>query len=296
MIERRPLKQTNGSTAAAEATVTADSPLPDRLRELERRIGAALGSFVPQVQNSPDAESASGEPTAAALGDLLAQLDRAVIAAAEHARAEHEKSLDPLAFPDAREARQSAEDAAFMANRLRTLQPRLLDAYTRTVERERVAAYLAKRAELAPERDRLEQEFTAGFPELCGKLLELFGRLRDFQNRARIALANPPSGVSVLEPIQGAAVLDKVTLFDFENKQTWPPPQANFASDFVQSMPLPLAVGASWTDPATRERRRRELEAEAQRIGAFHEQQTREQESRINAEERERFQQQQGGQ
>jgi hypothetical protein len=137
MIERRPLKQTNGSTAAAEATVTADSPLPDRLRELERRIGAALGSFVPQVQNSPDAESASGEPTAAALGDLLAQLDRAVIAAAEHARAEHEKSLDPLAFPDAREARQSAEDAAFMANRLRTLQPRLLDAYTRTVERER---------------------------------------------------------------------------------------------------------------------------------------------------------------
>ena len=55
------------------ADVTIDSPLPERLTELERRISAAL----------------TNTTSASDLADLLRQNELAVVAAEEFARAEH---------------------------------------------------------------------------------------------------------------------------------------------------------------------------------------------------------------
>lgn len=117
MIEKRSLRPAgNGSEE-----ITSDSPLPLKLAELERRISAVLT-----------------EPRSASdLADLLQQTDYAIIAASEHAKLENEKSLDPLQSPDPHAARQAAEDATFLANRLRTLQPRLLARYQEVVVQER---------------------------------------------------------------------------------------------------------------------------------------------------------------
>jgi hypothetical protein len=234
----------------------------------------------------------------AELADLLADTDRAIPLAEQHAAAEHERALDPTQSPNPFAAREQAENAAFAAARLKTLQPRLAARLQQVNAEEQVQAYLSKRAELTLERDALQQEFSATYQELCGKLLELFARLRDFQNRAQIALGNPPSGVAVLEAIQGAAVLEKCVLFDFDNQQVWPPPSGGFAAEFVQGMAAitARAPGPLWGDPGFREAKRAELTREGARISAFHEQQTREQEDRWNAEERQRFQQLQGGQ
>jgi hypothetical protein len=84
MIEKRPLKITEPRTATnGSGEITCDSPLPDKLRELERRMSAALSS----------------DRTADQLADLLADSDRGIAAADEYARAEHERALDPLKVP-----------------------------------------------------------------------------------------------------------------------------------------------------------------------------------------------------
>jgi hypothetical protein len=84
MIEKRPLKITEPGTATnGSGEITCDSPLPDKLRELERRMSAALSS----------------DRTADQLADLLADSDRGIAAADEYARAEHERALDPLKVP-----------------------------------------------------------------------------------------------------------------------------------------------------------------------------------------------------
>jgi hypothetical protein len=251
---------------------TGNSPVPDKLRELERRISVALTEAV----------------SAHDLANLLQHVDDAIPTANELAKLETEKSLDPLQSPDPHAARQQAEDATFMASRLRALRPRVLQRRQQIAAQEEIEAYQAKMAQFAPERDALEQELADTYQEAAGKLVDLFARLRAFQQRAREALGNPPANVAVLQPIK-AQVLDKVQLFGLDgNTQLWPPPN-NFAAEYVQSMFLPPCPGAAWSDPAFQERRRIEIESEQRRIAVHHEQTSREQEEQRNREERERF-------
>jgi hypothetical protein len=131
MIERRPIKSeptgdvatvssTNGSGAVTE--VNSTSPLPDRLGELERRISCAL---------------ADDGARAATLSNLLQQVEWALPLAEDFARSEQQTALDPLAIPDAREARQRSEDAIFACNRLRSFTPRLRSRYLQAYSKRR---------------------------------------------------------------------------------------------------------------------------------------------------------------
>jgi hypothetical protein len=275
MVEKRPIiKQTNGSTTAE---VTADSPLPQRLAELEKQISAALSS---------------SEQTASALQNLFFQLERALPAAAEYAKLENEKSLDPTQAPDPHQARQQAEDANFLSARLATLKGRLSIACARQIEREQVAAYLVKYDQFAPERDALQQDFTDQYQLLCGKLLELFERVRDFQSRVHVALGDPPPSVPVLKAIDGVQVLDKVTLLDLDTgKLLWPPPSIPLGVVLAEGMKFGFdpRFSSEWGNPKLREQRiaqaQRENEATARRF----KQMEIEQEERMNAEERQRF-------
>jgi hypothetical protein len=72
---------------------------------------------------------------------------------------------------------------------------------------------------------------------LVGKLVELFERLRDFQQRARTALGDPPASVPVLAPINGAALLDKIKLVALaDGKELWPPPSIPLGVTLAQGM------------------------------------------------------------
>jgi uncharacterized protein (UPF0335 family) len=269
-IERR--KITSEHSEQTTNGIDASSPLPDRLREQERRISAAL----------TDDRSASD------LADLLQQTDWAVISAEEFAQLENEKALDVLQSPDPTEAMRSASSAAFLANRLRAMRPRLLARYQEIVAHEQVQEYLAKRDELKLERDTLEQELTEVYTRAAGEIVALFQRVNQFKRRAQQQLGNPPPGVHVLQAIDGLRVLDNCVLPEFEHpdRNVWPPP-STFAATFAQSMGVPPHPGAAWWREA--EAKAAERQAEAAHTAAYYAEATKQQELRKNEEERAAF-------
>jgi hypothetical protein len=262
----------DASVNGGAGEVTADSPLMDRLRALERLI-----------------IKARSEPTTAAeLSNLLQQLGRAIAAAAQFAESERDKSLDALQCLDPDAAREQADDAEFMRNRLATQQPLLLARFQRVSEQETIAAYLAKRDALRVERDTLEQELTEVYTRASGEIVALFQRVSQFKQRAHRELGYPPANVDPLPELAVRPLLDKVQLFELDGKtQTWPP-RSDFAATFAASMVI-HHPGPAWSDPVFQERRRAEIAAEQERMARHHATQAAEQEARQNAEERERF-------
>jgi hypothetical protein len=84
-------------------------------------------------------------------------------------------------------------------------------------------------------------------------------------------------------------LLESVRLRNWlSGKAVWPPP-TTFASNYVQSLPMPLHAGPAWSDPVYQERRPAELVSEQRRNAAYHEQAGREQEQRQNRELKEQF-------
>jgi hypothetical protein len=92
------------------------------------------------------------------------------------------------------------------------------------------------------------------------KLVDLFGRIRDFQQRAQQALGNPPSGVGVLSALDGVRLLDKIVLPHFEHpgRNIWPKPSTFSASFAQQGMSFDRHPEQFWSDPEIQERRRAE--------------------------------------
>jgi hypothetical protein len=84
---------------------------------------------------------------AASLANLLQQVEWALPLAEDFACSEQQTALDPMAIPDAREARQRGDDAIFACNRLRTLTPRLRARYQQVYQQEADREYLAKLGE-----------------------------------------------------------------------------------------------------------------------------------------------------
>jgi hypothetical protein len=296
MIERRPLRpperefchddktpsdgeflhdaETTPNTESAPATngsgeVTRDSPLMDRLRYHEQRISTALT-----------------EPTTAAdLAELLNDTDLAIIEAEQHAAAERDKSLDPTRSPDPIAARAAMEDALFMVGRLKTMRPRLSSRLQAATQEETVRDYVSKRNALAPERDRLEQALAETYSAAVGSLVDLFANIRRFQ-RQTAALGDLPANVMPLPPIRGLRLLDNCVLPDpaKPERSIWPPPQ--FAAF---DMGIPPHPGAAWADPLVQQRKHDELAAEQQRHADFYSTAAKEQEERLNREEKQRF-------
>jgi hypothetical protein len=310
MVERRPLKSEptadlatpsslatvasdNGAEGEAAVTsvnggdeLTIDSPLPLRLAELERRISAALTS----------------ERTAHDLTNLLLQTDLAIPAAEEFAKAELERALDPLQSPDPRAARQQAEDATFASNRLRTLRPRLLARYHDISAAEMRQQYLVRYEELKQEGAALGAELADLYPGLVAPLVEVFTRLRAFQQQCR-ALHVTDNGTGlphVIDPELQArglhgftrdtpSLLESVHLRDWRSgREVWPPP-STFAADYVQSMGVPGHPGSAWADPAVQARIAAERAAENERMARHYAQAAKTREQTENQQLRENW-------
>ena len=123
----------------------------------------------------------------------MQQVDWALPEAEQYAAVERDMCLDPTQSPDPRAARAAMEDAEFAVGRLKTLQPRLRARHLQVYQQEAVREYLAKLADLAPERDALAAELQAIYEAATSKLIDVFQRARTFEQRARQQLGSPPS-------------------------------------------------------------------------------------------------------
>ena len=117
------------------------------------------------------------------MAELLTELDTAIAAAEQFAKSEQERSLDPLQMPDPHAARQAADDALFSANRLRTLQGRLLPRFRQVVQDEKVRDY---EKSLPPN--------SARSLHCLRRILGVFARMKDFDREAHVVNLSRPAG------------------------------------------------------------------------------------------------------
>ena len=141
------------------------------------------------------------------------------------------------------------------------------------------------------------------YPGLVGPLVDLFARLRAFQQRCHaLHLTDPGDGrPHVPDPELQArglngfsrdqpSLLESVHLHDWRSgKEIWPPP-ASFAASYVQSMGVPQHPGAAWCDPEFISARRLAIVEEQERLALHAQKAAKEQEERQNKELREQFQ------
>jgi hypothetical protein len=130
-------------------------------RPLEDRISAALTDHI----------------TSSDLKALIGEAQEAIIAADASAEHERARALDLVISPDATQARDAMENAAFTRDRLRTVLPRL-QARLKVVE---AAEYLVrwepdfKRVEA--QRDALASEMRETYPVAVAQLIPLPERI-----------------------------------------------------------------------------------------------------------------------
>ena len=134
--------------------------------------------------------------------------------------------------------------------------------------------------------------------EAATYILDVFERAKDFQSRASRVLGYPPSGSDTLRKFDNAVgrLLEKVVPLNFVGEQIWPPPQVSLGVAYVELMQFPShtagvngPIGPGWETDEVRERFRVKHDQEQARQKEIYAEMSKEQEDRMNAEERERF-------
>ena len=257
--------------------------------DLEKKIASAL----------EDADI-----TSSALAALLQETEAAIVAADEAAKQLAERALDPVLSPDPVEARTAMEDAAFAANRLRTLRPRLQARLTEVQAEERLAQWRDDYEAQKVARDALASELRELYPEVVAKLTDLFARIAaNDEELSRLHVARPAGVALHLNSAELEArnldaysrdnppLAEKLKLPDWDDptKLVFPPPQTPLAVLAAQSMAFAPHSGENWWQD--REARAASQRAENERVAAYNEEQHRRREERENAEERTRVEQ-----
>ncbi len=232
---------------------------------LEQRIATALA-----------ADITSGE-----LAKLVAETESAIIAADRDAAAARERAHDPALSPDPASAYQAMQTAAFVAERLRTLLPRLRQRLQDVSAAEELAQWQAD-AEQVQAQVEAAEKFAAQYPKLAAELLGLF-RLAEEVDRevARVNSSAPIGAHGRLRQVELVArgldaysrsapsIGRSIRLPDWEDSGCllWPPPQRLDPAIFA---PVPTGVDPRLTTDRweevyaeQRERERQQQQREA---------------------------------
>jgi hypothetical protein len=248
-------------------------------QELETRIATAL---------------TSGSIASANVNALIEETTAAIVEGEKAAAEERERAFDPALSPNPKLARERMEDTLFLVGRLKTLLPRLQKLACEVRTREENVAFAATRDALQAESDAIEDELIGIYRECSERIIDVFERASAFQDRVRRKLPPVPPSVVAFRQFDDsvARLLKNVALVNLDGKQQlWPPLELSWnatAAAFAQSMTVP-DPGGHWADPDVQLRRRAAIMAEQEQIAAYHEQATKQQEERLNREERERF-------
>ena len=244
-----------------------------------------------------------GDLGAAELAALMTEVQSAISEADALASKECQRAQNPLATSaaDARAARKAMDDAQFVADRLRTLLPLLVQQHQEVVRREALTSWQAQYAEIEAQRDAVAAELAQTYPQLVSQLLDLFQRVAVMDAEISRINISAPYGVSdrlartelvargLSDPIMqpDVVLMDHVRLPHFKRGDgavlAWPPPQPLF----IPTIP-PEALAAWHMGPDThlrreaevRQRMAREDEAFERRLA---EARAREQERIVNA-------------
>jgi hypothetical protein len=238
---------------------------------LEQQIGAALnGAATP----------------AAALGALIADCERGIVAAEEDAKREEVRAFDPALTPDPREAKAAMEDALIRSGRLRTLLPRLIRKHSEVEAAERLAQWEGEYVDLEKERDELELELAETYPDAVATLIDLFNRVADLDRRIVALHQGRPTGcalhcAAVEVTSRGLqkfgrdipSIIKATVLFDFNTgRQLWPVIVPRDMSLF-EPLPHDIRYTSRWHEAQEADAEARK--AEAARVEAYYSEQAR---------------------
>ncbi len=203
---------------------------------LEQKIAAAL---------------AAADITSADLAALIAETEKAILAADEAAVAERERAHDPALSPDPASAYQAMQTAAFAAERLKTLLPRIQARYQEAQAQELLAQWRIDYERLKVERDKLAEELREIYPVFEKQITDLLTRISvNDEELSRLHQARP---AGVTQHLLGAELvarnLERFTnrtpsiaktlqlpIFEPDQRLAWPPPQASVAELYAASM------------------------------------------------------------
>jgi hypothetical protein len=235
--------------------------------------------------------------------DLAALLEEVAVAIAA-TELEHNKTLDPLASPDADRAWKAIEHAAFLRDRLLSLRSRLEQRLQEVEAKEYETRWIADYEAHESKRDGLAAELRELYPVFEMKVADLFSRMQAFDAELSTLHQARPAGLSLrlLKPeliarglegftINQPSLINEVKLPAFEpgKPQAWPPPQPSMAAAFAATVPGydPRRFSADWAKD--NERRAAVQRAEQKHMADYYARATREQQERYFAAVRERF-------
>jgi hypothetical protein len=228
------------------------------------------------------------------LAELVAETETAIANADVTATAMRLKAADVLAAPTPREAQDSlreAEAATLNHHRLNGILPQLRNHYAAAVATERQATWLGFYETAEAEREALAEEFNATRSRIKAELGSLNRRIKECNNDCN-AVNNMAFEIGECRELELLPLFAALRTIDPDETSTGPDWQAanSFAAAYAQSM-APPTNPADWSKPEYQAARRAEAEKRQREMGAYYEQAGKDQETRQNAEERERFQQ-----
>ena len=120
------------------------------------------------------------------LGVLIKATEAAVVEADKVAEQERLKALDPLRSPNAAQARQVMEDAAFACDRLRTVLPRLQESLSRVAAQEAYNDWVKTAYEpVKAQRDAAAAELRSLYAPFVIKMADLLLRIEQIDREIR---------------------------------------------------------------------------------------------------------------
>jgi hypothetical protein len=242
---------------------------------LEQQIAAAL--------NDPNMGSAE-------LAELTSETEAAISLADQAAIQARESSLDLATDPKA--AHAAIVEAELSRDRLKTVLPKLRERLASTIQSELHDKWLAGYQRVKMERDQLDSEFAEAYPRLASELADLFDRVLTCE----VACNRVNHEASEFSGEMRRLHLDPSEIGSTELPGHWPPhkPGGKFnglATAYASMMVPAPHPGANWGDPNNSivQEQRRAVERNQAASAAHHIQAARDEEERINRQERERF-------
>lgn len=202
---------------------------------LEQKIGAALA----------DADIASAD-----VAGLLSETEDGIIQADQSAATERERAHDPAQSPDPASAYQAMQTAAFAAERLRTLKPRLQQRLCEVEAAEANARWVREYERVKTMVENAACKF-AEYPDLAARLITIFRDAEAVDQEVGIINSSAPPGehrrLRQTELVarglkafsrSNPAISKTVQLCDWADSERliWPPPKPSMAALYADSM------------------------------------------------------------
>ena len=206
------------------------------------------------------------------LAKLVTEVEAAINSAEQAVAATRRRTLDPRIVDGG--APQSLADAEHARDRLRVALPALRRRLAEVEAAEYNAQWRADYEAVKAKRDAIATEFAELYPDLAGRLIDLFRRAEAVDEEcARINSAAPAGQHQHLLGVELAArdledfstvnpsVMKTTSLPDwkYSDRMTWPPPQPSLAAQFALAMvpPYDPRYSANWAAAMAEDNARR---------------------------------------